>query len=233
MCTVTYIPQTDGFILTSNRDEEKHRPTIPPRIYTEKATILVYPKDEKGGGTWIAASKTGTCIVLLNGAFETHQKKQNYRKSRGAIVLEAIDTENPIDYFNKTNLLDIEPFTLIIIHSNQLTELKWDESQKHIIEHSTLETHIWSSATLYNQEQRDLRKSWFVDFLQKNKIRDEEKILSFHTNTHPENSKFGLVINRDNILKTVSISQLVFSNNKIKMRYIDKINNAPIKEISL
>jgi len=233
MCTVTYIPQTDGFILTSNRDEKKYRPTLPPRIYTEKAAKLVYPKDEKAGGTWIAANENGTCIVLLNGAFENHQKKQSYRKSRGAILLEAIEKENPIGYFNEINLFDIEPFTLIIAQNNHLIELKWDERNKHIIEHSPLETHIWSSATLYNQEQRNLRKHWFEDFVQKNNILDEEKIHDFHANTQPENTDYGLVINRDDTLKTVSISQLVFRNNKIKMTYMDKINNTPIKEILL
>lgn len=233
MCTVTYIPQNDGFILTSNRDEKTYRSTIPPKIYTEKATRLLYPKDKKAGGTWIVATENGTCIVLLNGAFENHQKKQSYRKSRGAILLEVIEAENPIDYFNETNLLDIEPFTLIIVQNNQLTEAKWDECNKHIIEHSTLETHIWSSATLYNQEQRSLRQLWFEEFIRKNNTLNEEKIHNFHAHTQPENNEFGLVINRDDMLKTVSISQLIFRNNKIKMTYIDTINNVATKEILL
>jgi uncharacterized protein with NRDE domain len=231
MCTVTYVPQNDGFILTSNRDEKKYRPTISPKVYIENAIKLIYPKDVKAGGTWIAANKNGACIVLLNGAFENHQKKQSYRKSRGSILLEVIEAENPVDYFYDLNLNNIEPFTLIVIQKNQLVELKWDESTKYAIFHSISETHIWSSATLYNQEQRSLRKHWFEDFIKKNRPLDEEKIRFFHTNTQPENTEFGLVIDREDKIKTVSISQLIFNKNKIEMAYIDKIYNSPIKKL--
>ena len=77
MCTVSFIPLQNGFLLTSNRDEKIYRPTIAPQVYIENDLKLLYPKDEKAGGTWIVAKEDGTTIVLLNGAFVNHQKKEN------------------------------------------------------------------------------------------------------------------------------------------------------------
>jgi hypothetical protein len=68
MCTVTFVPVKNGFIFTSNRDEKINRPTISPKIYEDFNFKLMYPKDEKAGGTWIVSKNDGTCIVLLNGA---------------------------------------------------------------------------------------------------------------------------------------------------------------------
>ena len=57
MCTVTFLPlKNDGFILTSNRDEQPNRITHPPLTVVEDETTLLFPKDEIAGGTWIGTS---------------------------------------------------------------------------------------------------------------------------------------------------------------------------------
>lgn len=230
MCTVSFVPLKDRFVLTSNRDEKIARPTISPKIYAEKGIKLLYPKDEKAGGTWVVAKDEGTAIVLLNGAFENHKKKPNYLKSRGLILMEMIKASNPISHFSSISLKGVEPFTLIVFQNNKLVELKWDEKQKYAMEHSVSEPHIWSSSTLYNQVQRDLRSHWFEDFVQQNKNLSPKKILSFHKNTQPRNAEFGLVINRDDITKTLSITQLQLQNNHIEMTYVDMENNEIVEK---
>ena len=47
------------------------------------------------------------------------------------------------------------------------------------------------------------------------------EILDFHQFTKSDNKEFGLQINRNDILKTVSITQCEISNNKIEMHYVD------------
>ncbi|MDD5150288.1 MAG: NRDE family protein [Flavobacterium sp.] len=232
MCTVSFVPLQNGFLLTSNRDEKIYRPTIAPKIYSENDIKLLYPKDEKAGGTWIVAKEDGTTIILLNGAFINHQKKPNYSKSRGVILMEIIQAQFPLIHFQEMNLDNIEPFTLIIFQNNILTEVKWDEVEKHIIEKSIKKPHIWSSATLYNRIQRIKRKQWFEDFCRYNMPLSIDKILSFHTNTKATNTEFGLVINREDKTKTVSITQLLLKNDKLEMTYIDRINNKTIEKIA-
>ncbi|SFS69545.1 NRDE family protein [Lutibacter maritimus] len=232
MCTVSFVQLKDSFVLTSNRDEKTTRPTISPKIYTDKSIKLMYPKDEKAGGTWVVAKNEGTAIVLLNGAFENHKKKTNYLKSRGLVLMEMIKASNPIGYFFSISLKGVAPFTLIVFQNNKLVELKWDEKQKYDLEHSISESHIWSSSTLYNRSQRELRTQWFENFSAKNNPMSPEKILSFHKNTQPKNKKYGLVINRDDNIKTLSITQLLLKNNRIEMTYVDLENKEFIEKTS-
>lgn len=232
MCTVSFVPLQEGFVLTSNRDEKIYRPTVSPKVYSENDVKLLYPKDERAGGTWIVAKEDGTIIVLLNGAFVNHEKKLNYSKSRGIILMEVISDKNPIQYFSEMNLDNVEPFTLIIFQNNILTEVKWDENQKYFITKSIRENHIWSSSTLYNQEQKTLREQWFEDFQLKTNPLTSEKILSFHKNEHSDNVEFGLVINRDEVIKTVSITQLLLQNNTVEMIYVDMENKETTEKIS-
>jgi len=232
MCAVSFVPLQNGFLLTSNRDEKSYRPTIAPKVYSENKVKLLYPKDEKAGGTWIVAKEDGTSIILLNGAFINHHKKPSYSKSRGVILMEIIQAKQPLLHFQEMNLDDVEPFTLIIFQNNILTEVKWDEVEKHIINKSIKKPHIWSSATLYNRIQRIKRKQWFEDFCRYNNPLSTDKILSFHTNTQATNTQYGLVINREDDTKTVSITQLLLKNNTIEMTYIDRINNTTIEKIT-
>lgn len=232
MCTVSFVPLQNGFLLTSNRDEKKYRPTITPKVYSENEVKLLYPKDEKAGGTWIVAREDGTTIVLLNGAFINHHKKPNYNKSRGVILMEIIQAKKPLLHFQEMNLDNVEPFTLIMFQDNILTEVKWDEVEKHVFNKSTKKPHIWSSATLYNRIQRIKRKQWFEDFCRYNMPLAKDKILSFHTNTQVANTEYGLIINREDETKTVSITQLFLKNHKLEMTYIDRINNTIVEKIT-
>lgn len=232
MCSVSFVPLENGFLLTSNRDEKSYRPTIEPKIYFESEVKLLYPKDGKAGGTWIVAKEDGTSIILLNGAFVNHQKKDRYTKSRGIVLKEIITAKEPISYFSEMNFEQIEPFTLIIFHKTILTEVKWDGVEKHIIQKSINKPHFWSSATLYDQSQQDIRHQWFQDFCTSKSILTAESILSFHRNNHSENIEFGLVINREDKTQTVSITQLVLRHDKVEMTYIDRIKNKITENIT-
>lgn len=225
MCTVSFIALQNGCILTSNRDEKIYRSTIEPLIYEDEAIKLLYPKDEKAGGTWIVAKKNGVCLVLLNGAFVNHQKKDKYRKSRGLILMEIAKADNELHYFSQMNLDNIEPFTIILFANNELFDLKWDGNQKYIFPKSIKQNHIWSSATLYNRKQKNHRKKWFEEFCRYENPLTEEKIFDFHNTVKKDNLEYGLVIEREDKTHTVSITQLRIKNNQTKMIYHDKITN--------
>lgn len=221
MCTVTYIPTKKGCIITSNRDEKITRErALPPTEYHIEGKKITFPKDPKAGGTWIAHSET-KIVVLLNGAQEKHLPKLKYRKSRGLIVLDLMTTENTIDYWKTINLSDIEPFTIVLVENNKLTQLQWNEIEKITTEFDVKQFHIWSSSTLYSKEIREQRKTWFHNFMQNKSNPTGEEILHFHQFTESENKDFGLQINRNNVLKTISITQCQVTQNNIEMRYLD------------
>ena len=233
MCTVSYIPKTSegSFVLTSNRDEKSFRPTVPPHIYEYGEIKVGFPKDKKGGGSWIAANSSGRLCCLLNGAFVAHEKKSHYAQSRGNILVEVASSPlNPIEYYQQKKLTDVEPFTIVSIEMQEteiihFSEFIWDGTKKHFRALNPEEAKIWSSVTLYSEEHQNLRKQWFGGFLKKvNGSISPESILGFHSGTHTGNNTINVVMEREGGLKTVSITQVVPENGKYRMNYFDLHN---------
>ncbi|WP_264535159.1 NRDE family protein [Flavobacterium sp. N1736] len=224
MCTVSFINNNGVVIMTSNRDEKVIRPAaIAPKNYNQNGKNVIYPKDPKAGGTWFAVDANGTVLVLLNGGLVKHEVKPSYRKSRGLIALEIIYADSPKDFWIEINLENIEPFTLVLYQNKELYELVWDGSEKKTILLDETKNHIWSSVTLYSDEIRKKRSDWFACFL-----KDKDKIsapdmFGFHRNTEGNDTQNGLIINRENALKTLSITQVTIEQNKGVMRYYDLI----------
>ncbi len=225
MCTVSFARSNGKTIITSNRDEQVIRLAIEPRKYNVNHKNLIFPKDPKAGGTWFVADELGNVLVLLNGAEEKHIRKQFYEKSRGLIVLEMISNDSAIDFWDEINLENVEPFTLVLFQNEKLYQLRWNEIAKTQLQLDTNKFHIWSSSTLYSKEIREQRSQWFYDFIAKKNNISENEMIDFHKNTENENSDFGLVINRNNQLKTLSITQIILENQISEMRYFDLIND--------
>src|SRR4249920_1778557 len=115
MCTVSFVPSGNSNFFTSSRDEQADRPlAVFPEIYEHNGNKILYPKDPKGGGSWIAASESGNAVVLLNGAIKPHRPEPPYRKSRGIVVLDLVDKTSPVDAFEAYDCVSIEPFTVIL-----------------------------------------------------------------------------------------------------------------------
>lgn len=224
MCTVSFVNANGKIIITSNRDEKTLRPNaIEPKEYSVNNKKIIFPKDKKAGGTWFAIDEHSTVLVLLNGADEKHTIKESYRKSRGLIVLELISSESAFEEWNKIDLENIEPFTLVLFENQKLYQLRWNEIQKSTIELDSNQSHIWSSSTLYLLEIREKRASWFYTFLDIRPEVNADELFNFHRYTEEENTEHGLVINRNDNLKTLSITQTVIENNKAEIHYNDLI----------
>src|SRR5688572_14033689 len=138
MCTVTYIPQEKGFILTSNRDERTDRLTSGHIVNSEiDGTQIYFPQDMQAGGTWIAAAENGYSLCLLNGAFQPYKSNGVSKKSRGLMLLDFFGygadvglNSDPSHFTRHYDFRGIEPFTLLFarLHDNKrlLCELRWD-----------------------------------------------------------------------------------------------------------
>jgi len=240
MCTVTIIPKgKNDFILTSNRDEAPNRTSIPPDIYSVKNTKMMFPKDELAGGTWIGVSDKNRLICLLNGGFICHERKADYRMSRGIVVKDLLASENIITAINKYNLDDIEPFTLVIADWNtdlKLYELVWDGAQKHF-RTLPLEPKMWSSSTLYTKEMKKERLQWFEDFnsdsYRNGNILDSKTMLNFHKTAGHDNQDYGVIMDRDYV-KTTSITQVKKKEDVVVMQFLDlQSNTTSIKRFKL
>lgn len=227
MCTVTYIPLKDGFVLTSSRDEKVHRPTLKPKAYLHNEALLIYPKDEIANGTWIAASNKNRIACLLNGAFQNHEKKDYYTKSRGQVLIDCFEYNSFEEALENLGLAGVEPFTLLLIdYSNEIVfyQLVWDGVRKHIQSKPNHVPQIWSSATLYSQQNRETRKSWFDNWIENHKDNIDFDILNFHTTKHSDIESNEIIMKRENDLQTVSVTQIILNAQYESFSYYDLVD---------
>ncbi len=226
MCTVTYVPSASGYFLTSNRDEKNTRTkALLPAKYEINGIELIFPKDGDAGGTWIVLKENGDSLCLLNGAFESFIDKGNYKVSRGKVVTEIAIANNLIHAFQNIPLEKTAPFTLIIVNEKKLFECRWDGERKHCKALDNTARHIWSSATLYNNEQQAKRKDWFEQW-QKNNIQPLQKdLFDFHTNSGDGNVEDDLIMNRNDLYFTVSITGILVNDDECLMHYQDIVHN--------
>ena len=230
MCTVTFLSgEGSNFILTSNRDEKIVRSrALPPQLHQVEAKRVWYPQDAHARGTWIAASEQGTVLCLLNGAFQAHNPAPPYRKSRGLVLLDYFGFNNAEKFAEEYNFSGIEPFTLIIINSDldkkRLFELRRDEARTHFMEKDSAKHHIWSSATLYPAEIAAQREVWFKERISQKSHLEQEDILDFHISGGTGDTRNDLVMNRDGITQTVSITSVVRRDHFFSMYYRDMLD---------
>ncbi|MFC0771957.1 NRDE family protein [Terrimonas alba] len=226
MCTVTYIPCRETYFITSNRDEKYSRSTaIAPVVYEINQRKLIFPKDADAGGSWIALDENGSTAVLLNGAFEKHEPAPPYRQSRGQAFLTIVAAQKPVLHFQEVDLSGIEPFTIIILDKHHLHECRWDGTDKYSKQLKKHRPYIWSSVTLYDGDTIRKREKWFADFLKRHREPTQKDILEFHHFAGDGDSDNNLLMERDGMFSTVSITNILLTSDRASMKYIDIKNN--------
>jgi len=231
LCVLTFFPYNgNGFLLTSNRDESPLRkPAYFPEEEQWKTKKVVYPKDGEKGGTWFGATTDQSAICLLNGAFAPHEPKPPYRKSRGLVVLDALNARDFRTFSRNYDFTGIEPFSMVSIewsaHTKWLSTLTWDGSNAYYQQVDPKVPHIWASAGLYTPEARESRSVFFQEQLAKYHKKPPEVFLQWHqalkmgnfTADYGENGELPPV-------NTLSITQLLVANNKATLFYRDLTN---------
>lgn len=225
MCTVSFIPQPNGgYVFTSNRDETPLRPATPPIANKQANGVWYGPLDQGSGGTWFGTNlKISACV--LNGAFEKHEHRPPYKRSRGLLIPALMQASSLKEFLTSFDFEGMEPFTLIVIeqqlHSSNLHEIRWDATHTHEKQLSTKFPIWWQSATLYNAEQAALRSVWFKDWLDKqSELPSQDAIITFHKTAGDAGPELNLVMNRIKV-RTTSITSLKYAPSHAQMKYFD------------
>lgn len=226
MCTVSFIPVGENYFITSNRDEKTIRkPALAPQLYCVNEMGILFPKDTDAGGSWIGMNRNGDAAVLLNGAFSKHIPGKSYQRSRGLVFTEILSSCMPLKYFDELDLTGIESFTIIILEKLFLFECRWNGVKKFYKQLPVTEAYIWSSVTLYDTAISQKREAWFTEWMQSNPSPVQKDIINFHHFTGDGDIKNNLVMNRDNVLKTVSITSMDLTKESGTIVYHDLQNN--------
>lgn len=198
---------------------------ISPGLYRHNGVGIVYPKDTKANGSWIAFTQTGNAAVLLNGAFIKHIAKPPYRKSRGLVFLDIISHPEPQFCFLGINLDSIEPFTLVLFIGGSLFEARWDGEQKHFTQLDETGSYIWSSATLYTSAIINKRRQWFEKWLLENAYPTASSIFNFHRFAGDGDNDNNVLMNRNGEMLTVSITGIDICLDAATMQHFDLKEN--------
>ncbi len=222
MCTVTYLPRSGTSIVTANRDEAPVRNAdgLSPHSSKNQSEFLI-AKEPLHGGTNLAIGKEYT-TVLLNGAFLPHERKLNYRKSRGIVLLDSLNLSSLND-LKRDYLEGVEPFTLLRFGKN-IEELRWDESIVHFRTYDPMKPLIIASAKLYSSQVLEKRQKWFDDLFASG-VPDRSDVWNFHLNGGEGDPENDMVMNRRNLVRTVSVSQVHTSPNKKEVKHFDLVRN--------
>lgn len=205
MCTVLYIPGQESIYFASLRDENPARAKArAPYIESGTGYQFLAPADPLAGGTWVGINNYENVIILLNGGFENHTRKNKYRQSRGLIVTALLKTVYPVVEWSMMDMEGIEPFTLVVWSEHRLFQLTWDGSAKHRLLLDEQKSWIWSSSTLYSPSVKEKRKSLFDEWISKQPIINQASVLSFFNSFTDE--KNGFIMHRSPELKTLSYS---------------------------
>jgi uncharacterized protein with NRDE domain len=225
MCTVSFVNSHNKRIITSNRDEIISRPiAFAPEIITLNGKQIIFPKDPQAGGSWFTADSAGNYAILLNGAAERHEHNPPYKRSRGLVLIDVIAHKAPLDAFATMDLEGMEPFTIVLYLGDTLQQLRWNGIDKNIKLLDAGSNYIWSSATLYTKEVIANREEWFSQFIADNPEPTEAALQAFHNYTHANDNTNGLVINRNGLFKTFSITQAYVEKNVLVMHHNDLLN---------
>ncbi|MCK0161830.1 NRDE family protein [Allomuricauda sp. F6463D] len=224
MCTVSFISSDSQYFITSNRDEHTSRPrALEPQEEIIGGVKVLFPKDPKAGGTWFALNEKGSVAVLLNGGFVNHRFAGKYAKSRGLVLLDIISSESPLILLQEMELFNIEPFTLILFTSG-LLEFRWDGHQKYFRPLDKGKNHIWSSATLYEDEVIEHRNRLFHEFTKASTRIRASEIMDFHSNNHNDFEN-GFIIDRKSGLRTFSVTQVILNQDEHIMSHLDLLHD--------
>jgi uncharacterized protein with NRDE domain len=195
-----------------------------PQKVKHQDVNLYYPIDPQSNGTWFCVKENGNVFVLLNGAEKKHISDPPYRMSRGQILIEFVKGFDGPEFWQKINLKDIEPFTIIVFAKNKLYQLWWNGKTRHTIKLTIDTPYIWSSATLYPDEIRSRRKIWFQNFLKNSHYKPaSNELFDFHIHTQKDDRENGLVINRDQKIMTKNITQCILEHDRFVLHHLDLV----------
>jgi hypothetical protein len=221
MCTVTFVPRSDGFYLAMNRDEQITRPSAnPPAIFQQGGVENIYPLDNEGG-TWIAANSRGAAFTLLN--WNDTQKLGEKSRTRGSIV-PAVVSSNCSEVVQSTLVqLDLDgilPFRLVGFFSAQkdVTEWRWDQRS---LERKSMRWTMrqWCSSSLSDAKASSTRGKMFEQEATELDAGSLAWLRRLHASHNQGNRSFSHCVHRGNV-ETLSYTELISSDRAIECNYL-------------
>ncbi len=225
MCTLSYYHRNDGPIITANRDESPARNATGLSDYlSEKGNRYFITREPLHGGTNLVIGYRTRVSVLLNGAFGPHEFGKKYRMSRGLIVLESLEYPDLFDFSENFDFAGIEPFTMVNF-GDEIQEIRWDGNHISRKGYPKNEHHIWASAQLYAPGAIEKRRQWYADLTSSAQILETQNLFDFHQYGGDGDPQNDMVMNRSDLVRTISVSQVATISGERKIKHLNVLTN--------
>jgi len=152
MCTLSFVPTADRYVVGMNRDELLTRPPARPPERFEGAEMSVISPSEPAGGTWIACNSRGTLLALLNSTDCQGKTPPEKTQTRGAVVPQLIwraHSSGVQSGFRHLRLTGMLPFRLVGIFRDEAAVISWH----------------WDGVGIYRTDLPWKRQHWFSSSL--------------------------------------------------------------------
>lgn len=223
MCTLTFLPTSDGYLAGMNRDELRTRPVAsPPQVRKSGGTEILYPA-EPTGGTWIACNQRGVLLALLNwNDIELHQTGKQ-TKSRGLVIPTLIGAQNITaanSCFERISLDGVLPFRMFGFFPGETSAVlwRWDGMRKNQQALPWSRGH-WFSSSLSDLAAKEQREIACEAASSQPGFGTPESLRLLHASHIPAAGSFSVCVHRPDAA-TVSYTEVVCREGSLLMRYV-------------
>ena len=220
MCTLTFIPKPQGYLLGMNRDERLTREVaLPPEPITTSSLPAVYPR-ESAGGTWIGSNAAGITFCLLNQ--NPPPQSQVKERSRGEIIpalLEASRFPQAMRSFQQLGLGGMLAFVLVGIFPAEqiISQCQWDGRELKFLRIGWDVRH-WFSSGVSDEMARKIRGSTCYEAWRRREAGSADWLRGLHASHSPVRGSFSICVHRPDAA-TVSYTEVTFTGSDLSMRY--------------
>ena len=220
MCSVSFIPREDGFVLAMNRDELISRvPALPPRVNRRGGLAVLCPS-EPSGGTWIGISSAGMAFSLLNWHSQPDRTGEDLI-SRGEVVralLSGGSSSAPASILKELPLRRMNPFRLIAVSLPERSLTEWRSGSEAL----TFKVHPWRRLHCFSSgfdEARAIQVRRLVCAQFPGDLGDLTTLRRLHASHQPIAGPFSLCMHREDAA-TVSYTEISVRDHEASMSYI-------------
>ncbi|MEZ0298895.1 MAG: NRDE family protein [Candidatus Methylacidiphilales bacterium] len=222
MCSVTFIPRPNGFIIAMNRDEQRTRAQgLPPAL--DETGDALFPS-EPGGGTWIGINRSGVAFTLLNWYSVPWSRPATGSISRGEIIPallgQVMSLDAMHDAWDAIPLRSHQPFRLVayFLGEKALQEWQWDGKRLYCLPCAWQVNHWFSSGKnepeVQAERMRTARVAWSMTG-----AGNLPWLRELHASHLPGRGPLSICMHREDAC-TVSSTELAIEAGTARMTYI-------------
>jgi len=219
MCTVSWLPGTDGYLLCFNRDERFTRaPALPPGLLVHDGVRVLAPRDGDAGGTWFAVNEFGLGLGLLNRYRVPGYQPPVEPRSRGLLVLDLVSARGQVEAVTRLDpkiLARTQPFTLIAAEPGRPAAVAaWDGSEL-VVGHQAEPGMLRTSSSVTEPDVAASRRALFAAAAPYTPA----SLAALHRSHLPERGRRSVCMHREDA-ETQSYSEASVETGQVTLRHV-------------